>query len=74
MKKIDFKNKSESELKKLLIEKREALTKFKFGISGSRTKNVKEGKNTHRDIARILTLLASEAKPQVSPRLGLSKK
>lgn len=57
MKKTDFTNKSESELKKLLVEKREALSKFKFGISGSRTKNVKEGKNTRRDIARILTTL-----------------
>ena len=58
MKKIDFKTKSEAELKKLLSEKREALSKFKFGISGSRTKNVKEGKNTRRDIARILTKLS----------------
>ncbi|MFA6253993.1 MAG: 50S ribosomal protein L29 [Candidatus Paceibacterota bacterium] len=57
MKKIDIKTKSETELKKLLIEKREVLSKFKFGISGSRTKNVKEGKNTRRDIARILTNL-----------------
>ncbi|MCX6712215.1 MAG: 50S ribosomal protein L29 [Candidatus Vogelbacteria bacterium] len=57
MKKIDLTTKSEAELKKLLGEKREALTKFKFGISGSRTKNVKEGKNTRRDIARILTRL-----------------
>lgn len=57
MKKTDFKTESETNLKKLLVEKREALTKFKFGISGSRTKNVKEGKNTRRDIARILTSL-----------------
>lgn len=57
MKKTDFKTKSEIELKKTLIEKRESLTKFKFGISGSRTKNVKEGRNTRRDIARILTSL-----------------
>ncbi|MFA5001027.1 MAG: 50S ribosomal protein L29 [Candidatus Paceibacterota bacterium] len=57
MKKLDLKTKSEAELKKLLIEKREVLSKFKFGISGSRTKNVKEGKNTRRDIARILTNL-----------------
>ena len=59
MKKLDLKTKSEAELKKLLTEKREALSKFKFGISGSRTKNVKEGKNTRRDIARILTNLNS---------------
>ena len=57
MKKIDFKTKSEVELKKALSEKRDSLTKFKFGISGSRTKNVKEGRNTRRDIARILTFL-----------------
>jgi ribosomal protein L29 len=57
MKKTDFTTKSEAELKKLLSEKREALSKFKFGISGSRTKNVKEGRNTRRDIARILTNL-----------------
>jgi len=78
MKKTDFTTKSETELKKLLGEKREILSKFKFGISGSRTKNVKEGKNTRRDIARILTVLSKpvlslEAKPQVSPRLGLKK-
>lgn len=57
MKKTDFKTKSEVELKKALNEKRDSLAKFKFGISGSRTKNVKEGRNTRRDIARILTSL-----------------
>lgn len=57
MKKTDFKTKSETELKKLLAEKKETLMKFKFGISGSRTKDVKEGKNTRRDIARIMTVL-----------------
>ena len=68
MKKTDLTTKSDSELKKLLIEKREILTKFKFGISGSRTKNVKEGKNTRRDIARILTNLnkGEQASKQVS--------
>ena len=58
MKKTDFTTKSEIELKKLLAEKRESLSKFKFGISGSRTKNVKEGKNTRRDIARVMTVLS----------------
>ena len=57
MKKTDFKKESEAELKKKLTEKRDSLAKFKFGISGSRTKNVKEGKNTRRDVARILTAL-----------------
>lgn len=57
MKKTDFTNKSETELKKELGAKRETLNSFRFGISGSRTKNVKEGRNTRRDIARILTIL-----------------
>lgn len=57
MKKTDFTKESETELKKKLVEKRDSLAKFKFGISGSRTKNVKEGRNTRRDIARILTVL-----------------
>lgn len=57
MKKTDFKTKSDTELKKALTEKRDSLAKFKFGMTGSRTKNVKEGRNTRRDIARILTAL-----------------
>lgn len=57
MKKTDFKTKSETELKKALVEKRDSLAKFKFGMTGSRTKNVKEGRNTRRDVARILTAL-----------------
>lgn len=57
MKKIDLTTKSADELKKLLTEKREVLSKFRFGVSGSRTKNVKEGRSTRRDIARILTAL-----------------
>lgn len=57
MKKVNYKEKTETELKKLLAEKREVLAKFRFGISGSRTKNVKEGRNTKQEIARILTIL-----------------
>ena len=57
MKKLDLKTMSETELKKLLADKCETLSNFRFGISGSRTKNVKEGKNTRHDIARILTVL-----------------
>lgn len=62
MKKIDFKTKNEGELQKLLAEKREAVRAFRFGISGSRTKNVKVGHNNKKDIARILTALNSVKK------------
>jgi ribosomal protein L29 len=50
-------NKTKEELLTLLNEKREALRKFRFGISGSKAKNVKEGLILRRDIARILTFL-----------------
>ncbi len=56
-----IKGKSEKDLLKLLNEKREALRKFRFGISGSKTRNVKEGQNTRKDIARILTELNNKA-------------
>jgi ribosomal protein L29 len=57
MKKVDFKTKTAPELHKLLHDKREALRVFRFGISGSRTKNVKEGRNLRQEIARIMTVL-----------------
>jgi ribosomal protein L29 len=46
---------SEKDLVKTLFEKREALRQFRFGTSGSKTRNVKEGRNLRREIARILT-------------------
>lgn len=55
----DFKNKNEKDLKKMLNEKREALRNFRFGIAGSKVRDVKEGKNTRREVARILTELNS---------------
>ena len=54
-KKTDFKSKSDSDLKKILLEKREARRAFRFGIAGSKVRNVKEGKNLRREIAQILT-------------------
>ena len=52
-----YKEKSNKDLIKTLNEKREALRKFRFGISGSKTRNVKEGKNTRKEVAQILTEL-----------------
>lgn len=49
--------KNTADLMKMLSEKREALSKFKFDIAGSKIKNVKEGKNLRREIAQILTVL-----------------
>jgi ribosomal protein L29 len=49
--------KTNVELTKLLGEKRAALMKFRFEMSGGKVKNVKEGINLRREIARILTAL-----------------
>ena len=52
-----FKNKTENELKQMLKEKREALRTFRFAMSGSKIKNLKEGQALRKDIARIMTVL-----------------
>ena len=48
-------NKTDHELLKELAEKRSGLRNFRFGATGSRTRNVKEGRNLRKDIARLLT-------------------
>ncbi len=53
----NLKDKKENELKQMLTEKREALRVFHFAMSGGKTKNLKEGQNLKKDIARILTVL-----------------
>ena len=56
----EFKNKTEKELKALLLEKKMALRNFRFGVAGSNARNVKEGNNLKKDIARIFTLLNTQ--------------
>ncbi len=51
----ELKNKKDSDLQKELAEKRKALRKFRFGVAGSKVKNIKEARNLKKDIARILT-------------------
>jgi ribosomal protein L29 len=48
---------SEKELANMLKEKREALRVFSFALSGGKVKNVKEGNNLKKEIARILTAI-----------------
>jgi ribosomal protein L29 len=55
----DFKKTTPEELKKLFTEKQKAIQAFRFGSAGSKTKNVKEGKNLRKEVARILTELNS---------------
>ena len=55
--KSDTKSKTKEELMTLFKDKREALKNFRFGVSGSRVKNVKEARTTRKEIARALTFL-----------------
>lgn len=50
-----MKNLKDNELIKKLGENREKLRFFRFGNALGKTKNVKEGKNVRREIARIFT-------------------
>ncbi len=51
----DLKSKTENELVKLLTDKETALNAFRFGSNHSKKRNVKEGRELKKDIARILT-------------------
>jgi ribosomal protein L29 len=57
MKKTSYIGQSAGELKKALMDKREALRAFRFGSAGSKKKDVKEGAKHRKDIARIMTEL-----------------
>lgn len=59
MKKITYTGKKREDLIKALYEKRTALRDFRFGLAGSKTRNVKEGFNLKKEIARIMTELSS---------------
>jgi len=54
---MDFKKKTDQDLNRILSEKRAGLREFRFGLAGSKTKNVKKGRETRKDIARVLTEL-----------------
>ncbi|MCI0619969.1 50S ribosomal protein L29 [Candidatus Wolfebacteria bacterium] len=57
MAKDDLHKKTDGDLKKELRDRQKALQQFRFGSAGSRTRNVKEGHNLRRDIARLFTEL-----------------
>jgi len=54
----EYKNKNEKELKALILEKKGILRDFTFNSTGSKTKNVKLGHTTKKEIARIMTELS----------------
>ena len=55
----ELQKKSDAEITELLEEKRKALWNFRFGASGSKVRDVKEGVALRREIARVLTELSA---------------
>ena len=59
MKFKELKGKSVADLKESLAGKKDSLRNFRFGIAGSKVRNMKEGRNLKKDIAKILTAIRS---------------
>jgi len=57
MKITELRQKSKSELQKLLQDSREKLRQLRFDLASGKVKNVREIRGLKKDIARILTLL-----------------
>jgi len=51
----DLIKKKDSDLNKLLKDKREEHKSFRFDMTGTKTRNVKAGSGLKKDIAQILT-------------------
>ena len=51
----EYKDKTIVDLTRIIAEKREQIRAFRFGSTGSKTKNVKLGRTLRKDIARIMT-------------------
>ncbi len=58
----ELREKTESERKSLLKDKRDALRRFRFQVARSKIKDTKEAREIRKDIARINTLLNEAAK------------
>ncbi len=61
-KKTSYKGKELKDLVKTLSEKKDALQKFQFAAAGGKVRNVKEGGNLKKEIARIRTEMNAQAK------------
>ena len=60
MKIRELRRKSKKELQETLIGLRDKLRELRFNLAGGKVKNIKEIRQTKRDIARILTLLKEQ--------------
>jgi large subunit ribosomal protein L29 len=53
----ELREKNKEELKKLLIEKKETVRKLRFDVASKQIKNVRDLRNSKKEVARILTLI-----------------
>lgn len=60
----ELKDKNIKDLEKMVKEAREELRKFRFSMTGSKTRNTKEGQNLRKKIARILTEISIKEKSE----------
>ncbi len=60
----DFKRMNPKELARVSQEKREKLRQLRFDLASGKVKNIREIRETRRDIARILTVLKNPAKKE----------
>ncbi len=56
----EIRKKTKSDLKDLLLKKREELRKANFSIRSGKIKNIKSISKIKKDIARILTILKNK--------------
>ncbi len=61
MKTTELNKLSDKELEKLLEEKRAAVRQFRCDVTGSKVKNIKEGGNARKTVARIVPLLSARS-------------
>lgn len=57
MKAKELRKKAKEELEKMLIEKKKRLLQLRFDLKAGKVKNIREIRETKKDIARILTIL-----------------
>lgn len=65
MKIVDIKKKSNKELFILLNEKKEKLRELRFDLASGKIKNVKEIRNTRKDVAKIMTIINNQEKNNI---------
>jgi len=72
MKISELRQRSKSELQKILVDNREKLRQLRFDLSAGKVKNVREVRRIKKEIARLLTLF-TELRPSLSFRKGGAK-